>query len=118
MQPHEWMESAKQSWGVTFRANCYVNPREALLRYCEIKGDCWVSSKPYVVVGTKRVLVQRAAYGLFQGPIHERDEVIPTCGNKRCCWAGHLHLVPRETIAKAKQERLSASNGGATYAKR
>ena len=117
MLPLAWMASAKQSWGVVFNPMRYINPREQLLKHCEVKGDCWVSDRPYVVVKNKRVLVQRAAYGLFQGPIHDRDEIIPLCGNKRCCWAGHLHLVPRETIAKAKQERLSASNGGATYAK-
>lgn len=106
MTPKEWMDSAKKSWGVKFNPKRYVNPREELLRNCEIKGDCWVSSVPYVLVGRKRVLVQRAAYGLFEGPIHEGDEIVPTCGNKRCCWAGHLHLVTRETISEARQERL------------
>lgn len=101
------MQSAWQSWGVRFNPLAYRNPRESLLLHCEIVGDCWISDRPEAYIDGLRVPAQHAAYVLFTGPMDRRDEIIALCGNRRCCWAGHLHRVPRETIAQAREIRLS-----------
>lgn len=111
MTPREWMASAAKSWKVRFDPQRYVNPREELLRWCEIDGECWVSRRPSIRVLGKTVSVQRAAYVLFEGPLYRGDEIIPFCRNGLCCWGGHLHRVPREAIAKARKTREKRNNG-------
>lgn len=108
MREDEWRESIFRSWGFRLR---YANPRVELLRWCEIKGECWVSARETIMVGSERIHVQRAAYGLFEGPIQKGDVVLALCRTPLCCWAGHLHRVPREAIASAAKKRRASSKG-------
>lgn len=107
MKPQQWMDSALKSWRIRFNMMRYRNPREELLRWCEVQGECWVSTKPTIRIEGKEKGVQRAAYVLFEGPIDKGDVILPLCRNRMCCWGGHLHRVPREMIAKARKERES-----------
>lgn len=105
MSPEQWMDSALKSWRIRFNMMRYKNPRVELLRWCSIEGECWVSSRDKIRIDGKEKGVQRAAYVLFEGPLDKGDVIIPLCRNRRCCWSGHLHRVPREMIAKARKER-------------
>lgn len=98
MKEHEWQASVLRSWGIRLH---FHNPRVDLLRFCEIKGDCWVSARSMAWAGPNRYPVQRAAYVLFEGPLDRSERVYATCGNPRCCWGGHLRKrAKRETSEK------------------
>lgn len=105
MQTSEWMASANKSWGVSFSLQTYRNPRERLLLFCDVIGDCWVSRRGVAWVDGIEVPIQRAAYGLFVAPIRKGDVILPLCGNRQCCCPDHLHLVPREAIKGAAKAR-------------
>lgn len=107
MKEDEWRESIFRSWGIRVR---YQNPRVQLLEACSIKGECWVCCKDTTKVGWKVIKAQRAAYGLFEAPLGRRDKVVATCGNKRCCWGGHLRLVRREAPKIRSKSKVSASS--------
>lgn len=105
MSPEQWVVSARLSWGVFFKLDRYRNPRIDILKNCEIVGDCWVSSVGTTIMKNKRIGVQRAAYGLFVGVIRRGDVLLPLCGESRCCCPDHLHLVPRDSIVQAKENK-------------
>lgn len=108
MNPVEVEDSILRSLGIRVKSG---NPRVDLLEWCEIKGDCWVSAREYMKIGTKRVHVQRAAYILFEGPAIKTDVILCLCGTELCCWGGHLHRVHCET---SKRRRRSRAEHGAT----
>ncbi len=63
---------------------------------------CWIwggpfTSKGYPILSVKsrRVLVNRAAYTLWIGPIPPKHEVAHTCGNMACVKAEHLKPIPK-----------------------
>ncbi len=107
MQPREWADSLLKTWRIRINFQRYKNPRIEILRWCQIEGECWVSSRDTVRIEGKEKGVQRAAYVLFEGPLSRGDVILPLCRNRRCCWSGHLHRIPRETIAKVRKERES-----------
>lgn len=116
MKEEAWKDSAFRSWGIRFR---FQNPRVDLLENCQIEGDCWLSVAATVGVGPKTVSVQRAAYILFEGPLAPGDRVESTCGNRRCCWGGHLKARVRsdnrETSIKRYETGVCASALGTTH---
>ena len=105
MREEEWMDSMLRSWGVRPTEG---NPRVDLLKWCEIKGECWVSVRETIKIGPKHIHVQRAAYGLFEGPILKGDVVLALCHTPLCCWAGHLHRIPREKMKRRTKSTVKS----------
>ena len=93
-------ERVLASWGVRAGSDL-VSLRFEIMSSVRAKGDCWESNRASVNIRGHRVGVQDAAYVLFKAAIPQGSAVVPSCGNKRCVWVGHLAAVPVKHSAPA-----------------
>lgn len=75
-----------------------LSTAERISRYRIVRGDCWETqldpghAYPQLRVGGRKVMVHRAAYEAFVGPIPEGRSVLHRCDNPRCHRPEHLFL--------------------------